>query len=153
MIIPSDYACNDFVIHFARDGGSLWRSAYYFSDILMAVAISCVTPAVVHPPYWFRYCSMQVYSFFPNSLVSPLHLPLPANLVAVFALMLARSFAGLFLLSCAAGARWLLAEMLLLLGSRRRGGSELAPICYWWTAGIFSVIATKSLRYSGVTAV
>ncbi len=64
MIIPSDYACND-LIHFARDGGSLyWRARIIFVTFLMAVAISRVTPAVVQR-LQYVVCGTALCRFIP----------------------------------------------------------------------------------------
>lgn len=94
----------------------------------MAVAISRVTPAVVQrlqvPVQVLLYAGLFIFSQY---LVSWLHLPLPANLVGMV-LMLALIVCRIIPLSWVrAGARWLLAEMLLFFYSRRRGGSELCP--------------------------
>lgn len=80
----------------------------------MAVAISRVTPAVVQrlqvPVQVLLYAGLFIFSQY---LVSWLHLPLPANLVGMV-LMLALIVCRIIPLSWVrAGARWLLAEMLL----------------------------------------
>lgn len=63
--------------------------------------------------YRFRYCFMRVCLFLPDILSSWLHLPLPANLVGMM-LMLTLILCRVIPLNWVrAGARWLLAEMLL----------------------------------------
>ena len=80
----------------------------------MAVAISRVTPAVLQrlqvPVQVLLYAGLFIVAQY---LVSWLHLPLPANLVGMV-LMLALIVCRILPLSWVrAGARWLLAEMLL----------------------------------------
>lgn len=77
----------------------------------MAVAISRVTPAVIHrlqiPVQVLLYAGLFVFAQY---LVSWLHLPLPANLVGMV-LMLALIVCRVIPLNwIRAGARWLLAE-------------------------------------------
>lgn len=118
----------------------------------MAVAISRVTPAVVQRlRYRFRYCSMQVYSFFPISCLW-LHLPLPANLVGMV-LMLALIVCRIIPLSWVrAGARWLLAEMLLFFVPAVVAVVNYAHLLLVDGWRIFSVIAISTLMVLGATA-
>ena len=80
----------------------------------MAVALSRVTPAVVQrlqvPVQVLLYAGLFVFAEY---LVGWLHLPLPANLVGML-LMLTLILCRVIPLNWVrAGARWLLAEMLL----------------------------------------
>ena len=80
----------------------------------MAVALSRVTPAVVQrlqvPVQVLLYAGLFVFAEY---LVNWLHLPLPANLVGMV-LMLTLILCRVIPLNWVrAGARWLLAEMLL----------------------------------------
>ena len=80
----------------------------------MAVAISRVTPAVIHrlqvPVQVLLYAGLFVFAQY---LVSWLHLPLPANLVGMVLLLALIVCRVIPLKWVRAGARWLLAEMLL----------------------------------------
>lgn len=103
----------------------------------MAVAISRVTPAVVQRPVPVQVLLYAGLFIFSQYLVSRLHLPLPANLVGMV-LMLALIVCRIIPLSWVrAGARWLLAEMLLFFVPAVVAVVNM-PICYWWTAGAFS---------------
>ncbi|EAQ9869928.1 CidA/LrgA family protein [Salmonella enterica] len=119
----------------------------------MAVAISRVTPAVVQrlqvPVQVLLYAGLFIFFQY---LVSWLHLPLPANLVGMV-LMLALIVCRIIPLSWVrAGARWLLAEMLLFFVP-----AVVAVVNYahpllvdGWR--IFSVIAISTLMVLGATA-
>lgn len=103
----------------------------------MAVAISRVTPAVIHrlqiPVQVLLYAGLFVFAQY---LVSWLHLPLPANLVGMV-LMLALIVCRVIPLNwIRAGARWLLAEMLLFL-SQRWWPSSTTRSCCWSMAGAY----------------
>lgn len=119
----------------------------------MAVAISRVTPAVIQrlqiPVQVLLYAGLFVFAQY---LVSWLHLPLPANLVGMV-LMLALIICRVIPLSwIRAGARWLLAEMLLFFVP-----AVVAVVNYMqlllvdgWR--IFAVIAISTLMVLGATA-
>ena len=80
----------------------------------MAVALSRVTPAVVQrlqvPVQVLLYAGLFVFAEY---LVDWLHLPLPANLVGMVLMLTLILCRALPLSWVRAGARWLLAEMLL----------------------------------------
>ena len=105
----------------------------------MAVAISRVTPAVIHrlqiPVQVLLYAGLFVFAQY---LVSWLHLPLPANLVGMV-LMLALIVCRVIPLKwIRAGARWLLAEMLLFFVPAVVGRRQLhAAVVGRWLAHIF----------------
>ncbi|CAI9392046.1 MULTISPECIES: CidA/LrgA family protein [Citrobacter] len=119
----------------------------------MAVAISRVTPAVMQrlqvPVQVLLYAGLFIVAQY---LVSWLHLPLPANLVGMM-LMLALIVCRILPLRWVrAGARWLLAEMLLFFVP-----AVVAVVNYahqllvdGWR--IFSVIAISTLMVLGATA-
>lgn len=119
----------------------------------MAVAISRVTPAVVQrlqvPVQVLLYAGLFIFSQY---LVSWLHLPLPANLVGMV-LMLALIVCRIIPLSWVrAGARWLLAEMLLFFVPAVVAVVNYAHLLLVDGWRIFSVIAISTLMVLGATA-
>ncbi|EFS2924678.1 CidA/LrgA family protein [Salmonella enterica] len=119
----------------------------------MAVAISRVTPAVVQrlqvPVQVLLYAGLFIFSQY---LVSWLHLPLPANLVGMV-LMLALIVCRIIPLSWVrAGARWLLAEMLLFFVPAVVAVVNYAHLLLVYGWRIFSVIAISTLMVLGATA-
>lgn len=119
----------------------------------MAVAISRVTPAVVQrlqvPVQVLLYAGLFIFSQY---LVSWLHLPLPANLVGMV-LMLALIVCRIIPLSWVrAGARWLLAEMLLFFVPAVVAVVNYAHLLLVDGWRIFSVIAIITLMVLGATA-
>ncbi|MCU7121183.1 CidA/LrgA family protein [Salmonella enterica] len=119
----------------------------------MAVAISRVTPAVVQrlqvPVQVLLYAGLFIFSQY---LVSWLHLPLPANLVGMV-LMLALIVCRIIPLSWVrAGARWLLAEMLLFFVPAVVAVVNYAHLLLADGWRIFSVIAISTLMVLGATA-
>lgn len=95
----------------------------------MPVALRRITPAVVQSIQVFFQVVLYAGLFiFAQYLVSWLHLPLPANLVGMI-LMLALIVCRILPLQWVrAGARWLLAEMLLFFCPCRGGCGELCTI-------------------------
>ncbi|EAX5652050.1 CidA/LrgA family protein [Salmonella enterica] len=119
----------------------------------MAVAISRVTPAVVQrlqvPVQVLLYAGLFIFSQY---LVSWLHLPLPANLVGMV-LMLALIVCRIIPLSWVrAGARWLLAEMLLFFVPAVVAVVNYAHLLLVDGWRIFLVIAISTLMVLGATA-
>ncbi|EAA7634275.1 CidA/LrgA family protein [Salmonella enterica] len=119
----------------------------------MAVAISRVTPAVVQrlqvPVQVLLYAGLFIFSQY---LVSWLRLPLPANLVGMV-LMLALIVCRIIPLSWVrAGARWLLAEMLLFFIPAVVAVVNYAHLLLADGWRIFSVIAISTLMVLGATA-
>ncbi|EBV9272584.1 TPA: CidA/LrgA family protein [Salmonella enterica] len=119
----------------------------------MAVAISRVTPAVVQrlqvPVQVLLYAGLFIFSQY---LVSWLHLPLPANLVGMV-LMLALIVCRIIPLSWVrAGARWLLAEMLLFFVPAVVAVVNYAHLLLVDGWRIISVIAISTLMVLGATA-
>lgn len=119
----------------------------------MAVAISRVTPAVVQrlqvPVQVLLYAGLFIFSQY---LVSWLRLPLPANLVGMV-LMLALIVCRIIPLSWVrAGARWLLAEMLLFFVPAVVAVVNYAHLLLVDGWRIFSVIAISTLMVLGATA-
>ncbi|EAA8278245.1 CidA/LrgA family protein [Salmonella enterica] len=119
----------------------------------MAVAISSVTPAVVQrlqvPVQVLLYAGLFIFSQY---LVSWLRLPLPANLVGMV-LMLALIVCRIIPLSWVrAGARWLLAEMLLFFIPAVVAVVNYAHLLLADGWRIFSVIAISTLMVLGATA-
>ncbi|KSB19784.1 LrgA [Salmonella enterica subsp. enterica serovar Hillingdon] len=120
----------------------------------MAVAISRVTPAVVQrlqvPVQVLLYAGLFIFSQY---LVSWLHLPLPANLVGMV-LMLALIVCRIIPLSWVrAGARWLLAEMLLFFVPAVVAVVNYAHLLRGGRLALFSsVIAISTLMVLGATA-
>ncbi|ENS4268805.1 CidA/LrgA family protein [Salmonella enterica] len=119
----------------------------------MAVAISRVTPAVVQrlqvPVQVLLYAGLFIFSQY---LVSWLRLPLPANLVGM-GLMLALIVCRIIPLSWVrAGARWLLAEVLLFFVPAVVAVVNYAHLLLADGWRIFSVIAISTLMVLGATA-
>lgn len=119
----------------------------------MAVAISCVTPAVIHrlqiPVQVLLYAGLFVFAQY---LVSWLHLPLPANLVGMV-LMLALIVCRVIPLNwIRAGARWLLAEMLLFFVPAVVAVVNYTQLLLVDGWRIFAVIAISTLMVLGATA-
>lgn len=119
----------------------------------MAVAINRVTPAVIYR----LQISVQVLLYaglfvFAQYLVSWLHLPLPANLVGMI-LMLALIVCRVIPLNwIRAGARWLLAEMLLFFVPAVVAVVNYTQLLLVDGWRIFAVIAISTLMVLGATA-
>ena len=119
----------------------------------MAVAIRRVTPAVIQrlqiPVQVLLYAGLFVFAQY---LVSWLHLPLPANLVGMV-LMLALIICRVIPLSwIRAGARWLLAEMLLFFVPAVVAVVNYTQLLLVDGWRIFAVIAISTLMVLGATA-
>ena len=119
----------------------------------MAVAISRVTPAVIQrlqiPVQVLLYAGLFVLAQY---LVSWLHLPLPANLVGMV-LMLALIVCRVIPLNwIRAGARWLLAEMLLFFVPAVVAVVNYTQLLLVDGWRIFAVIAISTLMVLGATA-
>ena len=112
----------------------------------MPVALRRITPAVVQSIQVFFQVVLYAGLFiFAQYLVSWLHLPLPANLVGMI-LMLALIVCRILPLQWVrAGARWLLAEMLLFFVP-----AVVAVVNY--AQRIFAVIALSTVMVLGTTA-
>lgn len=119
----------------------------------MAVAISRVTPAVIQrlqiPVQVLLYAGLFVFAQY---LVSWLHLPLPANLVGMV-MMLALIVCRVIPLNwIRAGARWLLAEMLLFFVPAVVAVVNYTQLLLVDGWRIFAVIALSTLMVLGATA-
>ena len=119
----------------------------------MAVAISRVTPAVLQrlqvPVQVLLYAGLFIVAQY---LVSWLHLPLPANLVGMV-LMLALIVCRVIPLNwIRAGARWLLAEMLLFFVPAVVAVVNYTQLLLVDGWRIFAVIAISTLMVLGATA-
>lgn len=119
----------------------------------MAVAIRRVTPAVIHrlqiPVQVLLYAGLFIFAQY---LVSWLHLPLPANLVGLV-LMLALIVCRIIPLGWVrAGARWLLAEMLLFFVPAVVAVVNYTQLLLLDGWRIFAVIAISTLLVLGATA-
>ena len=119
----------------------------------MSVAISRVTPAVIHrlqiPVQVLLYAGLFVFAQY---LVPWLHLPLPANLVGMV-LMLALIVCRVIPLNwIRAGARWLLAEMLLFFVPAVVAVVNYTQLLLVDGWRIFAVIAISTLMVLGATA-
>jgi holin-like protein len=119
-------------------------------NLLMAVALSRVTPAVVQrlqvPVQVLLYAGLFVFAEY---LVSWLHLPLPANLVGMM-LMLTLILCRVIPLNWVrAGARWLLAEMLLFFVPAVVAVVNYAQLLMVDGWRIFAVIALSTLMVLG----
>ncbi|MEG6334516.1 CidA/LrgA family protein [Enterobacter hormaechei] len=119
----------------------------------MAVALSRVTPAVVQrlqvPVQVLLYAGLFVFAEY---LVDWLHLPLPANLVGMVLLLTLILCRALPLSWVRAGARWLLAEMLLFFVPAVVAVVNYARLLMVDGWRIFAVIALSTLMVLGATA-
>ncbi|HCT5176004.1 TPA: CidA/LrgA family protein [Enterobacter hormaechei subsp. steigerwaltii] len=119
----------------------------------MAVALSRVTPAVVQrlqvPVQVLLYAGLFVFAEY---LVDWLHLPLPANLVGMVLLLTLILCRALPLSWVRAGARWLLAEMLLFFVPAVVAVVNYAQLLMVDGWRIFAVIALSTLMVLGATA-
>lgn len=119
----------------------------------MAVAIRRITSVVVQrlqvPVQVLLYAGLFIVA---QNLVSWLHLPLPANLVGMV-LMLALIVCRILPLRWVrAGARWLLAEMLLFFVPAVVAVVNYAQLLLIDGWRIFAVIALSTLMVLGATA-
>ncbi|QLR41443.1 CidA/LrgA family protein [Enterobacter sp. RHBSTW-00994] len=119
----------------------------------MAVALSRVTPAVVQrlqvPVQVLLYAGLFVFAEY---LVTWLHLPLPANLVGMVLMLTLILFRVIPLNWVRAGARWLLAEMLLFFVPAVVAVVNYAQLLMVDGWRIFAVIALSTLMVLGATA-
>lgn len=119
----------------------------------MSVAIRRITPAVVQslqiPIQVLLYAGLFIFAQY---LVGWLHLPLPANLVGMI-LMLALIVCRIIPLKWVrAGARWLLAEMLLFFVPAVVAVVNYAQLLLVDGWRIFAVIALSTIMVLGATA-
>ena len=119
----------------------------------MDMALGRITPAIVRrlqvPVQVFLYAGLFIVAQY---LVQWLHLPLPANLVGMI-LMLALIVCRVVPLSWVrAGARWLLAEMLLFFVPAVVAVVNYAQLLMVEGWRIFAVIALSTLMVLGATA-
>lgn len=119
----------------------------------MAVALSRVTPAVVQrlqvPVQVLLYAGLFVFAEY---LVDWLNLPLPANLVGMVLMLTLILCRALPLSWVWAGARWLLAEMLLFFVPAVVAVVNYAQLLMVDGWRIFAVIALSTLMVLGATA-
>ena len=119
----------------------------------MVVALSRVTPAVVQrlqvPVQVLLYAGLFVFAEY---LVDWLHLPLPANLVGMVLMLTLILCRALPLSWVRAGARWLLAEMLLFFVPAVVAVVNYAQLLMVDGWRIFAVIALSTLMVLGATA-
>lgn len=119
----------------------------------MVVALSRVTPAVVQrlqvPVQVLLYAGLFVFAEY---LVDWLHLPLPANLVGMVLMLTLILCRALPLNWVRAGARWLLAEMLLFFVPAVVAVVNYAQLLMVDGWRIFAVIALSTLMVLGATA-
>lgn len=119
----------------------------------IAVALSRVTPAVVQrlqvPVQVLLYAGLFVFAEY---LVDWLHLPLPANLVGMVLLLTLILCRALPLSWVRAGARWLLAEMLLFFVPAVVAVVNYAQLLMVDGWRIFAVIALSTMMVLGATA-
>lgn len=119
----------------------------------MAVALSRVTPAVVQrlqvPVQVLLYAGLFVFAEY---LVDWLNLPLPANLVGMVLMLTLILCRALPLSWVQAGARWLLAEMLLFFVPAVVAVVNYAQLLMVDGWRIFAVIALSTLMVLGATA-
>jgi holin-like protein len=153
MIIPRDYAFDDFNSFQSVTCGLYTGASSHFKEIPMAVALSRVTPAVVQrlqiPVQVGLYAGVFVFAEY---LVNWLHLPLPANLVGMM-LMLTLIVCRVIPLNWVrAGASWLLAEMLLFFVPAVVAVVNYAQLLMVDGWRIFAVIALSTLMVLGATA-
>ncbi len=119
----------------------------------MDVALSRVTPALLRgaqvPVQVLLYVALFVFAEY---LVQWLHLPLPANLVGMMILLTLILCRIIPLNWVRAGARWLLAEMLLFFIPAVVAVVNYAQLLLIDGWRIFTVIALSTLMVLGATA-
>ena len=112
----------------------------------MPVALRRITPAVVQSIQVFFQVVLYAGLFiFAQYLVSWLHLPLPANLALIVCRILPLQWVR-------AGARWLLAEMLLFFVPAVVAVVNYAQLLLVDGWRIFAVIALSTVMVLGTTA-
>ncbi|SFR15747.1 MULTISPECIES: CidA/LrgA family protein [unclassified Enterobacter] len=119
----------------------------------MMLALSRVTPALLRgaqvPVQVLLYVALFVFAEY---LVQWLHLPLPANLVGMMILLTLILCRIIPLNWVRAGARWLLAEMLLFFIPAVVAVVNYAQLLLIDGWRIFTVIALSTLMVLGATA-
>lgn len=119
----------------------------------MMLALSRVTPALLRgaqvPVQVLLYVALFVFAQY---LVQWLHLPLPANLVGMMILLTLILCRIIPLNWVRAGARWLLAEMLLFFIPAVVAVVNYAQLLLIDGWRIFTVIALSTLMVLGATA-
>ncbi len=119
----------------------------------MDVALSRVTPALVRrlqvPVQVMLYAGLFIFAQY---LVQWLHLPLPANLVGMLLLLCLILCRVIPLAWVSAGARWLLAEMLLFFVPAVVAVVNYAHLLMVEGWRIFLVIGVSTLLVLGATA-
>ncbi|WP_318387907.1 CidA/LrgA family protein [Enterobacter sp.] len=119
----------------------------------MMLALSRVTPALLRgaqiPVQVLLYVALFVFAEY---LVQWLHLPLPANLVGMMILLTLILCRIIPLNWVRAGARWLLAEMLLFFIPAVVAVVNYAQLLMIDGWRIFTVIALSTLMVLGATA-
>ncbi|WP_318390932.1 CidA/LrgA family protein [Enterobacter sp.] len=119
----------------------------------MMLALSRVTPALLRgaqvPVQVLLYVALFVFAEY---LVQWLHLPLPANLVGMMILLTLILCRIIPLNWVRAGARWLLAEMLLFFIPAVVAVVNYAQLLLIDGWRIFTVIALSTLMVLGTTA-
>lgn len=119
----------------------------------MMLALSRVTPALLRgaqvPVQVLLYVALFVFAEY---LVQWLHLPLPANLVGMIILLTLILCRIIPLNWVRAGARWLLAEMLLFFIPAVVAVVNYAQLLLIDGWRIFTVIALSTLMVLGATA-
>jgi len=129
------------------------RLTYFDGNISMMLALSRVTPALLRgaqvPVQVLLYVALFVFAEY---LVQWLHLPLPANLVGMMILLTLILCRIIPLNWVRAGARWLLAEMLLFFIPAVVAVVNYAQLLLIDGWRIFTVIALSTLMVLGTTA-
>jgi len=129
------------------------RLTYFDGNISMMLALSRVTPALLRgaqiPVQVLLYVALFVFAEY---LVQWLHLPLPANLVGMMILLTLILCRIIPLNWVRAGARWLLAEMLLFFIPAVVAVVNYAQLLMIDGWRIFTVIALSTLMVLGATA-
>jgi len=129
------------------------RLTYFDGNISMMLALSRVTPALLRgaqvPVQVLLYVALFVFAEY---LVQWLHLPLPANLVGMMILLTLILCRIIPLNWVRAGARWLLAEMLLFFIPAVVAVVNYAQLLLIDGWRIFTVIALSTLMVLGATA-
>lgn len=129
------------------------RLTYFYGNSSMILALSRVTPALLQrlqvPVQVVLYIALFVLAEY---LVTWLHLPLPANLVGMMILLALILCRIIPLQWVRAGARWLLAEMLLFFIPAVVAVVNYAQLLLIDGWRIFTVIALSTLMVLGATA-
>ena len=154
IIIPLNYACDEFnSFQYAAVAPYTVLSVSFSRELSVVLTLGRITPAIVRrlqvPVQVVLYAGLFIVAQY---LVQWLHLPLPANLVGMLMMLVLILCRVLPLNWVRAGARWLLAEMLLFFVPAVVAVVNYTQLLMVEGWRIFAVIALSTLLVLGATA-